>query len=70
MTKKHFRMLAKGFHEAFTGFHLDPLNFEDTTRVEGFKLWLSMVEDVADVCAQVNPNFNREKFLTACREGL
>lgn len=60
MSKKHFRMLAKEFHEAMP----------EKDQPEQAWQWNIDIELVADVCAQVNPNFNREKFLTACREGL
>lgn len=65
MTKKHFRALAHAIriHKPIKrgrGYNYTAMQF----------LWERMLNSVADVCAHSNPNFNREKFLTACREGL
>lgn len=65
MTKKHFRMLAKEFHD------MKPIPvLNDDYANKPYEMWSGMVAKAADVCAQVNPNFDRETFLTACREGL
>lgn len=61
MSKKHFRALAASLHGS------KPLR--DCSK-DAHYIWDCAVRAVADVCAQANPNFNREKFLTACREGL
>lgn len=62
MTKKHFRELAKLLHGAMPN---DPVKHQIAQ-----EQWEMDIRVVADVCAQANPNFNRDKFLTACREGL
>lgn len=58
MTKKHFRALAQGFY------------YNKPDNADAYTQWVIDIKLIADVCAQANPNFNREKFLTACREGL
>ncbi len=52
MTRKHFIALADAIKQ--TG--------EETT----YEVHRALAERVADVCAQTNDLFNREKFLKAC----
>lgn len=55
MTKKHFEALAKIIAKA-----------QGTT--ESAELMrLTIAEDLAHECARENPNFNRSRFLTACK---
>lgn len=64
MTKKHFRELAKGLHAN------KPSDFTHIAYDRQRDTWEDCVRVIADVCAQANPRFDRDKFLTACREGL
>lgn len=54
MTKKHFIALADAFRSEKPGENWDP-----NKRVQ----WELDVKAVANVCAQFNPRFNRERWL-------
>jgi hypothetical protein len=62
MSRKHFERLAIALAfvrpgEGYTG---------PTTGTE-WRVWTASADAVADVCAESNPRFDRDKFLTACR---
>lgn len=65
MTKKHFQALAdalKDTHDRLTRIQASrPVDCADALMG-----WRQTVNDVADVCAQTNPRFNRARFLKAC----
>ena len=58
MSKKHFEALADGLAAT------RPLKSSRTQ----YAVWLDAVEAVADVCAQNNALFSRERFIQACVE--
>ena len=60
MSKKHFRDLAIELHAA------RPDEDQPTMHAQ----WRRCVDAVADVCAIHNFRFDREKFITACYDGL
>ncbi len=55
MTKKHFEAIAAVMRNLRNGY--------PTHRW----LWTVATEKLADLCAQFNPAFDRERFLAACR---
>jgi hypothetical protein len=57
MTKKHFEQLA--YRLAMR----EPVTDES----EVWGVWSGCVHAVADVAEVMNPRFNRERFLNACR---
>ncbi len=65
MTKKHFKALAKAFHETKAKHDTNP--GYHSVRMDQ---WRKDINLVADVCAQANPCFDRAKFLQACENGL
>ncbi len=58
MTRKHFRKLANDLH----------IVKPDDSGLE-WAGWLWAVRAVAASCQSFNPNFDRDKFITACMEG-
>lgn len=52
MSKKHFTAIAKTFAA-----------HRDEIPADAFR---ALVADVAAVCAQTNPNFDRARFVAAC----
>jgi hypothetical protein len=59
LTKKHFKALAAILANARPT--RDPNGEEDTT-------WTEIREGIADFCAGLNPNFDRDRFLEACNK--
>ena len=56
MTKKHFEALADALAKI-----RPPVWRTDSP-------WNASVRAVADVCAEINPRFDRDKFVRACNE--
>ncbi len=61
MTRKHFRAIAKLLKEHYPGVDATP-----TYTVPALYSWVELVRSVADMCAETNPRFDRERFITAC----
>jgi hypothetical protein len=57
MSRKHFKALADALKAEKPGDNWNP-----NKRVQ----WELDVKAIADTCAQFNPNFKRDRFLTAC----
>lgn len=57
LSKKHFTALASIFyaHRPLP----DPNGESEET-------WIALRDEIADLCAKSNPNFDRERFLAAC----
>ena len=55
MTAKHFEMIAAAFRRS----RPDP---NSSHHIQ----WEKDVEAIASACAEVNPNFNRSRFVDAC----
>jgi len=53
MTRKHFEAIAKVLRD----------NRSSTNDAD----WYNLVSAMADACAETNPNFDRSRFITACR---
>lgn len=64
MTKKHFRALATAMHE------LKGNKATEERPVCEYAQWQLTCIKIADVCASQNPRFDRDKFITACENGL
>lgn len=56
MTKKHFIALAAGFRKARSTYSNTPMALDAID---------TCVTMVADLCAEVNPNFDADKFYAA-----
>jgi hypothetical protein len=56
MTRKHFNALAAALAP-----HCPTFNDDERAA------FLDMVDSVADVCQQANPNFDRNRFRLACQ---
>jgi hypothetical protein len=52
MSKKHFAALAAGFRQVRSE--------------NAWETWYGMVQATANVCAQANARFDRERFYRAC----
>lgn len=57
MTKKHFEAIAAAFHASLTN---------PTVPSEARVALIAMAHTQADIFAGANPNFDRQRFLTAC----
>ena len=57
MTCKHFETLARGLRFAHPGLQYD----------RALGAWIDAVMEVADVYEEFDPNFDRQRFLTACQ---
>lgn len=55
MTRKHFEAIAKAFRKRYDG---APATAKGQI--------VMTAEDVADALGDFNPNFDRQRFLTAC----
>ena len=63
--KRNRMMFAQRHYEWIAGDISEQLAIQDTTEAVDV-LW-SLAEHMADGFSQDNPNFNRERFLNACR---
>lgn len=68
MTKKHFEAIARIIKDRFEFIDRQRVHTETTEAFDmGYCLAAEAVaEELAAVFAEVNPNFDRDKFLTAC----
>ena len=57
MTKKHFNRIAHALQQA------KPVSTFDEGAMES---WRDLCRDIASICADSNPNFDRQRFMTAC----
>lgn len=60
MTKKHFKALAEELRGVRPEGEFSP------QRQREFLVWSRCIHAVEDVCREVNPRFDRERFRTAC----
>jgi hypothetical protein len=56
MTKKHFQLLAKAMR----------FSKQSCDSLESDAMWRLIADNIATVCKQVNPRFDKSKFLEAC----
>lgn len=70
MTRKHFEAIASVFAtlgDAYDAFADDAASgFDDGFAAGQLQALSEIAEDVADVLAEANPRFDRDKFLDAC----
>jgi hypothetical protein len=59
MTKKHFKALAENLY------YVKPNEYNEGGNLQ-FIQWLEDCQAIADVCAQFNPQFDRDRFIHAC----
>jgi len=60
MTKKHFRALAEALHRTRP----------ENKRGKAWGTWLYTVQEVGYVCKRDNYNFDWNRFMDACENGL
>ena len=62
MTSKHFIIMAKALRNAY------PTEDKQTRgkKLDALDAWIELVDSLATVCKEINPQFNRGKFLSAC----
>lgn len=66
LSRKHFKALADIITNA-RALATDDLVTQDPAHVAGYRQALAFMErDIADFCADHNPNFDRARFLAAC----
>lgn len=63
MTKKDFEALASALHA------VQPNPHSYTYTPEQYGTWDMTVQSVANVCAESNDRFNRDRFLNWCENG-
>jgi len=59
MTSKHFIIMAKALRNAYP-------TEDKQTRGKKLDVWMEVVDSLATMCKEINPQFNRGKFLSAC----
>ena len=60
MTKKHFKALSAALNGA------KPVGNPIETQDVLLSYWEDLVARIANVCREINPRFDREKFYAAC----
>ena len=67
MTRKYFEQLADALNRACPEHYYDPSMDDDEAAQAEWSRWDRVVSEVADVCAQTNPRFDRDAFVGACQ---
>ena len=60
MTRKQFEAIAQAFREIEGDYDIQACNDVSAGIIK------YLAESIADVCADNNPNFDRERFIKAC----
>lgn len=64
MSRKHFIALAKTYRAIIEGYSVAATR--DASQHSAYLAAVQVAKDTANVCAEFNPNFDRNRFLTAC----
>lgn len=59
MSKKDYKKFAEFWRE-------NRESIPDSKDQESYQIWRSMLKDFADILQADNPNFDRDRFYTAC----
>ena len=66
MSKKHFNALAAALRQTRDALNRDHQGDSPDHARDVHRAWRMTCRDVANVCAQTNPRFDRARFLAAC----